>query len=46
VFNGFEAVHRDGTLWRDLAEGRIPPWLELVPQSAGEPIRIFKISGT
>ncbi|MDP9137127.1 MAG: hypothetical protein M3N38_02985 [Pseudomonadota bacterium] len=45
VFNGFERARRDGTLWHDLAEGRIPPWLELVPQSAGEPIRIFKIAG-
>ena len=45
VFSGFDGVRRDGTLWHDLAHGRIPPWLELVPQSAGEPIRIFRIAG-
>jgi hypothetical protein len=45
VFNGFAGVHREGALWRDLQRGHIPPWLELVPSSAGEPIRIFKVAG-
>jgi hypothetical protein len=45
VFSGFDEVRRDGTLWHDLANGRIPSWLELVPESADEPIRIFRITG-
>jgi hypothetical protein len=45
VFSGFDGVRRDGTLWHDLANGRIPSWLQLVPESADEPIRVFRISG-
>jgi hypothetical protein len=45
VFSGFAGARREGTLWRDLDQGNVPSWLELVPSSAREPIRIFKVTG-
>jgi hypothetical protein len=42
---GIDAAQRDASLWGQLQAGRIPDWLEPVPETVGQPLRVYRIKG-